>query len=255
MKKNEHSPELSDSPAGNTHFSPSQLDRALPLYESVQQYRWETSAMSEEEEQTICRLWVCQACALLEERLSAPDRSACLWVKRVVKAIAWGRFYVHGLSRDHQGDWRLLIRDFTRHLRSIQHRLERSEPHRQSCVIKVASPQSAGGPSFPRLAGRTVLIVGGEADDAVLDHLQEASFDLDWVPDNIRRIQSAVERIRRGRVDGVVFLTDLNGHVTFAMVRNACRFRNTPMVMGTKGVAGVVRALEQLDEQLIKASA
>lgn len=237
-------------------FSHQRLGRALPLYEKVQALRWETGAMSAAEEETICRMWVCQACALLEEAdLPEQDRNACLWIKRLVKAIAAGRFYIHGLARDHAGNWRLLVRDHERQLRSLQQRLERVESRRTSCVVKAVRPEPIAGPTFPSLAGRTILIVGGEADDAVLDHLRDASFNLDWIPDSVRKVQAAVERVRRGRVDGVVFLTDLNGHVTFAMVRNASRFRCTPMVMGTRGVAGVVRALEQLDEQLVRASA
>lgn len=237
-------------------FSPDQLGRALPLFKSVQALRWETGAMTPAEEETLCRMWVCEACALLEEAdLPDEDRNACLWIKRVVKAIASGRFYVHGLAREHQGNWRLLTRDLERQLRSVRHKLERGERHRKSSVINAARQEPVAGPTFPSLEGSTILVIGGEADSAVLDHLRDASFSLDWIPDNIRKIQPAVERIRRGRVDGVVFLTDLNGHVTFAMVRNACRFRRTPMVMGTKGVAGVVRALEQLDEQLVRASA
>jgi hypothetical protein len=108
---------------------------------------------------------------------------------------------------------------------------------------------------LPNLAGRSLLVVGGEADDAVLDHLRDAELALDWIPSNVRQVQSAVERIRRGSVDGVVFLVDLNSHVNSTVIRKACCFRNTPVVMGTKGVAGIVRALKQLDEQLMRASA
>jgi hypothetical protein len=244
-------------PANDTderRFSPEHLVKARSLYDRVQADRFTTPTMSTEEERLLCLAWASEARLLMDRDLGLHDLRACRWVLYIVRAIAAGRFFVFGLSRSHDADWRSRLRQIENGLRVERQKHRLTERHRKSPSPRLVGVEPAL-PELQNLSGRLVLVVGGEPDDAVLDHFQEAEFALHWVPDNIRRVQAAEERIRKGRVDGVVLLIDLNGHVTFAMVRNACRARGTPFITGTKGVAGVSRALAQLDEQLDKVSA
>jgi hypothetical protein len=75
---------------------------------------------------------------------------------------------------------------------------------------------------------------------------------LDWTPTNIRQVQSLVERIKVGKVDGVIFLADANRHLNFFLVRDACRLSSTPLTLATRGLAAMRRALEQLSEQITR---
>jgi hypothetical protein len=116
-------------------------------------------------------------------------------------------------------------------------------------VLVETSKSPARVPEFlPELQGRTILVVGGEHDAAVVERYQEAGFVLDWIPGNVRQVQGVVVRIGRGRVGGVIFLSDLNRHTSFFTVREACRKSGTPIVLGTRGAGGIERALGSLNK-------
>jgi hypothetical protein len=81
------------------NFSREQLNRSTHLVGDVEAHRWEANAMKENERLLLCQYWVCEARALLEEKLDEPNHQACRWVLGVVRAIAdAANQYVHGLS-------------------------------------------------------------------------------------------------------------------------------------------------------------
>jgi hypothetical protein len=231
-----------------------QLERALDLYASVEATRHDTQFMSREEEELTCAVWVCRSRALLEEPLTGADRRACRWVLQVVRAKCRDRFYVHGLSLTHQAHWRRRARDIEKELRAAQ-RVSRSSPPKKSTIPEVGNVLRKMMHGLDPLAGTEIVIIGGEADEAILCQFQEADFTLTWVDSNVRQVQAAVERIRKGKVNGVVFLVDLNCHPSFYRVRSACRSSRTLLVLGTKGLSSICRALRTLAEGLLKASA
>ena len=234
-------------------FLASQLERALDLHEYVESERWELATMTDDDKQLHCEFWVFKARALLaDDTLPKPDQDACRWILGVARAIAAQTgIYVHGLSRNHHDNWSARAKAVGARLRARQKRraLDATRVPR-SKVTDVRSSSPDPSPSFPRLAGATVVVIGGEPDNVLLARLRDADFTLDWTPANVRQVQAAVERIRKGKVGGVIFLADLNRHASFYLVRDACRLSGTPLTLGTKGLAAIRSALGKLDEQV-----
>lgn len=231
------------------------VDRALDLYTGVEASRFDTASMSKDEERLTCALWVCTARALLEQPLNPSDRRACLWVLHVVKGIAHGRFFVFGLSRDHRSDWDARADHVAKCLRHEQRRLQGKQRSRTVAPTRREGDRRQTA-DFTRLSGLTVIVIGGEQDDAIRDCLGDVGLVGEWVVGhNIRRVQAVAERIRSGGADGVIFVTDFNNHATFAITKNACRFSKTPMITAQKGFAGITRALKDLEDRILKVSA
>lgn len=235
-------------------FSPARLERALDLYEHVDANRWELIHMPSDDRRLHCEFWVFKARALLEaDDLSEHDGQACQWVLGVARAIAAQLgLYIYGISRHHHDDWASRARAAGKRIRARQRRPNTDAvPPRKSKVAETHVATEDDAPLrplyFPRLDGTTVLIIGGEPDNVVLDRFRGADFTLDWIPTNIRQVQAVTERIRSGKLGGVIFLADLNRHASFALVRDACRLSQTPMTLATRGLAGIRRALEQLN--------
>lgn len=235
------------------HFLASQLERALDLYEYVESDRWELATLNDEDKLLHCEFWVFKARALLaDDTLSKPDQDACLWVLGVARAIAAHTgVYVHGLSRDHHDNWSARAKAVGARLRARQKRriLEPTQVSRSRVTaVRTSSPDPS--PRFPRLAGSTIVVIGGEPDNVLLDRLRDADFTLEWTPANVRQVQAAVERIHRGKVGGVIFLADQNRHASFYLVRDACRLSGTPLTLGTKGLTAMRAALAELNKQV-----
>lgn len=231
-------------------FTAEQLERATDLYEHVEANRWDMATMSKEDCQLQCEFWVFKARALPEQdRLPEHDQLACIWVLGVVLAIATQqRVYVYGLSRDHSDDWSARARSTATRILARRKRAETASTRKpQARQAQDSAPEPP--PHLPGLAGATIVVMGGEPDTTLLERFRDADFRLDWTPSNIRQVQSVVERIKLGKVDGVIFLADLNRHVNFFLVRDACRLSSTPLTLATRGLAAMRRALEQLNEQ------
>jgi hypothetical protein len=235
------------------HFTPDELERTIDLYEHVEANRWEVPKMREDDKRLHCEFWAFKARAILEERhLSPADEAACTWVLGVTLAIATqAGIYVHGLSRDHSEDWAGRARLAAQRIRARQMRVE-TVPVPRPEARKTEAPTPERAPHLPGLVGANIVVVGGEPDTAVLERLRGAEFTLDWTPTNIRQVQSLVERIKVGKVDGVIFLADANRHLNFFLVRDACRLSSTPLTLATRGLAAMRRALEQLNEQITR---
>lgn len=236
-------------------FLASQLERALDLYEQVEANRWEVPNMGEDDKQLHCEFWTFKARALLvDKNLAEPDQRACLWVLGVVRAIAaQAGIYVHGLSRNHHDNWPARAKAVGARLRARRNRSVLEPTCGPRSKVKDARSSSPDPPrSFPRLAGTTIVVIGGEPDNVLLARLRDADFTLEWTPANVRQVQAAVERIRGGKVGGVIFLADQNRHANFFLVRDACRLSSTPLTLGTKGLAAMRRALEHLSEQIAR---
>lgn len=232
-------------------FEAEQLDRAADLAREVDERAWIANKLPESERQLLCEYWAFNARALLDETLSEPDRMACLWVLHVVKGIArTAQIFVFGLKRDHQDDWAARARRTGARLHAREKRkAAQPAPIPKPKVAEVRSAALAAQPSLPKLDGKIILLVGGEPDNVLLERLAGSEFTLEWIPSNVRQVQAATDRIRLGKVGGVVFLTDLNRHASFYMIRDACSLSSTPVVFGTKGLAATRRALEDLNER------
>lgn len=234
-------------------FTPEQLERSIDLYEHVEAKRWDVPNMQLDEQQLHCEFWTFKARALLEDgRLPQPDHLACRWVLGVTRAIAsQAGIYVHGLSRDHTDDWASRAGSAAKRILARMKRAE-TAPARKPAARKTEDSTPEASPHFPTLVGATIVVIGGEPDTTLLERFRDAEFTLDWTPTNIRQVQALVERIKVGKVDGVIFLADLNRHVNFFLVRDACRLSSTPLVLTTRGLAATRRALEQLNEQVTR---
>lgn len=232
------------------HFSVRHLDQARSLYEQAEAKRWSVPNMRKDDQRLHCEYWTSKAREILDRpHLAEADRQACLWVLGVVRAIVRPLgIYIHGLSRDHTDNWAERARSAKAQLRAREAR-QGLRPASKPATKKV--PNSSPDPiqTPPGLAGATIVVVGGEPDNVLLEHFRDAGFTLDWTPANIRQVQATVERIKLRKVTGVIFLADLNRHANFFLVRDACRLSSTPLIMGTKGLAAMKRALEQLSEQ------
>lgn len=237
------------------HFTPEQLEITIALYEHVEANRWEVPNMHVDDQQLHCEFWTFKARALLDDKhLPQADRLACLWVLGVTRAIAGqAGFYVHGLSRDHFDDWCSRARSAAKRIVARKKRAETAPaPKLEARKTKEFTPEAA--PHLPGLVGATIVVIGGEPDTTLLERFRDADFTLDWTPTNVRQVQALVERIKVGKVDGVIFLADVNRHVNFYLVRDACRLSSIPLTLGTKGLAAMRRALEHLSEQIARLS-
>lgn len=234
------------------YFDPDQLEIALALHEHVEANRWDVNNLPDDQLQFQCEFWVFTARSLLDGSLPEPDRQACLWTLSVVKAIAGGRgIYIFGLNAKHTDDWRARAR--VARARLVGRR-------KRPATVKAVAPKpkvvstprpvvAKPAQALPGLCGSTIVIIGDEPDQVLLERYRDAGFALDWVPGrNVRQVQAAMERIKGGRVGGVVFLADANRHASFIAMRSACQFSNTPMTLGVRGVAAMGRALQALSE-------
>lgn len=239
------------------NFLPQQLDEALDLYEHVEANRWAVADLKSDELLLQCQLWAFTARAILDGQVSEPDRQACLWVLAVVTAIArTANVFVFGLSKRHEDDWAARARTVAARLRA--RRMRKSEPQsataqaivRASPRPTVLYPAPTSTSSFPALAGSHVLIVGGVPDPMVMHRYRDAEFTLEWVSGgNVRQIQALAERTQRGFIGGLVFLTDLNRHASFDMLRKASRISSTPMVLSSRGGTSIEQALHKLNQE------
>lgn len=234
-------------------FTPEQLERAIDLYEHVEVNRRDVPNMHLDDLQLHCEFWTFKARALLEDsRLPQPDHLACLWVLGVTRAIArQAGINVHGLSRDHSDDWASRARSAAKRILARMKRAE-TAPARKPKARTTDDSTPEASPHLASLVGATIVVIGGEPDTTLLERFRAADFTLDWTPTNVRQVQALVERIKVGKVDGVIFLADVNRHVNFYLVRDACRLSSIPLTVGTKGLAAMRRALEHLSERIAR---
>lgn len=232
------------------------LERASALYADVEARRWEARTMNEHDRKLLCECWVAEARALTETLLGSDDLEVCRWIFRVVKAIACTtETYIFGLRHDHRTDWASrarLLRD------RLLVRARRGELRESGCTAPTVVPMNVTRLPVRRvdvvvktkhLSGMTVVVIGGVVDRVLLDRYRDAEFKLEWVPgENVRQVQALEERVRRGHVGGVIFLSDLNRHASFHVIRSACAASGTPLVITTKGAAALERALRDLDD-------
>lgn len=109
------------------------------------------------------------------------------------------------------------------------------------------SPTKMDTNRLSSLAGYDIFIVGGVHDPVLLQRHRHASFTLKWVHgNNPRQIQSLADRVRSGSIDALIFLHDLNGHASYALLRKAAKASGTPMVLSAKSVSAIERTLEQI---------
>lgn len=232
-------------------FSPAKLERTIDLVEAVDAQRWEVNTAKENERRLLCEFWACRARALLEEQLGDDDRGACLWVLHVVKGIAYGTgFFIKGLGRNDRDDWAARARAGGARLRANRRRDQQAPPSKpKSKVAERRMSHRKDARSFPNLVGTTLLVVGGDQDIAVLDRYRKAGINLEWVPGNVRQVEASADRIRRGGVDGVIFLTDRNPHAFQTMVRDACRYSDTSFEFSASGIASIEGTLQRLSDR------
>lgn len=235
----------------NDGFNRDRLERALDLVESVNAQRHNMQGMKEDERKLLCQFWVCRAKELLEQKPEGDDQQACLWVLHIVRGISSAySFYIHGLGHAQQGDWGSLRRVAGGRLRARWRRQSAGSDavvKVRPVVVEVPAVQRTEHPSFPNLVGAKVPVIGGEQDLVVLDRHREAGIVLEWVPGNVRQVEACVDRIRRGGVDGVIFLTDRNPHKFQKIVRDACRGSNTPFEFSASGIRTIETALQRLN--------
>ena len=173
-----------------------------------------------------------------------------------MKAIACTtETYIFGLRHDHRADWgsrgrllraRLLGRVTRRELRELGSTAPAIVPMN---VTKLPVRRVDAVPKTRHLSGMTIVVIGGIVDRVLLDRYRDVEFTLEWVPgENVRQVQALEERVRRGHVGGVIFLSDLNRHASFHGIRSACAVSGTPLVITSKGAAALARALRDLDE-------
>jgi len=237
---------------GNSRrFSAEHLERTINLFEEVEAHRWVLNAAPAHERQLVCELWVCKARAFLEEDLSNDDKQACLWVLHVVRGIARSSgLYIKGLGRNDRDDWASRARAGSARLRARRRSDQQKAPPKPK--TKAANNRTIHAKavrSFPNLVGATFVVVGGEQEITMLDRYRNAGMSLIWVPASVRQIEACADRVRRGGVDGVIFLTDRNSHSFQKMLRNACRASGTAFEFSATGTASIEGALEKLNER------
>lgn len=233
-------------------FSPERLERTIDLFEAVEAQRWEVRKAKENERRLLCEFWVSKARALLEEQLGDDDRGACLWVLHVVTGIAYSTaLYIKGLGRNDRDDWASHARADAERLRGDRRREQNPAPSKPKVRAERAKHRKEAR-SFPNLVGTTLLVVGGEQDISVLDRYRQAGINLEWVPGSVRQVEASADRIRRGSVDGVIFLTDRNPHKFQKMVREACRASGTSFEFSASGIASIEAALQRLNDRAEK---
>lgn len=233
------------------------LKRASALYADVEARRWEARTMNEHDRKLLCECWVAEARALTITWLGADDLEVCRWIFRVVKAIACTtETYIFGLRHDHRADWESRARLLRAHLLARARQREHRESARTAPAVvpmnvtRLPVRRVDAVVKTKHLAGMTIVVIGGVVDRVLLDRYRDVEFTLEWVPgENVRQVQALEDRVRKGHVGGVIFLSDLNRHASFHGIRSACAVSGTPLVITTKGAAALGRALEQLNDE------
>lgn len=239
--------------AKTIRFEQARVERALDLVNAVNAHRHEMNGIKDDQRKLLCQFWACRAKELLEQEPEQDDQEACLWVLHIVRGIASAySLYIHGLGQDQQGDWGSLRRVAGGRLRAHWKR-EAAGPDAfvkaRPVVVEVPALQRGENRSFPKLMGAKLPVVGGEHDLPVLDRHRQAGIDLEWVPGSVRQVEACADRIRRGGVDGVIFLTDRNPHKFQKIVRDACRASNTPFEFSASGIGSIESALQRLNDR------
>jgi hypothetical protein len=190
---------------------------------------------------------------LLDETSSEDDRQASLAVLGEVRGVVSETRdgFILGLSPKHDANWRRLEQRTRFALQTTRGALTTGRPRPHVAPKRqIRTAPSMLLPDVPKLAGKTVLVIGGVENDDAVKRLEPLRMTIHWVPgDSVRRIQSAAKGIKRN-VSGVIFLSDLNRHASFHAIREACSVAGVPLVLSCKGFGAICEALMKLNEAL-----
>ena len=153
----------------------------------------------------------------------------------------------HGLKRPARGE---SAADAARKLlRAVSALPELVEPKTSNAVHEAPEPTPSPAPKARPQQGKVVIIgalSGREKSTKLPDDL-----DAEWIDterDGVHAVGNLPQRIRQGRVDGVVILDRIVSHKHTEPVVSAAREARVPVVFaGQGGKATLARALEQLE--------
>lgn len=191
---------------------------------------------------------------LVQERLG--DRGRDAPESRVIRKLTYlasrrGVWDIHGLKRQHTGNW-------SEQAKIAKRELARLAPEAPTPTRRRSQGKEGGSDApeesvlLPALAaaGRPVVIVGGEEDPQKLARLRrQTTLELEWTGvDDSRPLE---RRIRDGRVAAVVVLEALVGHSEIDVVIRRAREAGVPLDYGGKaGLASILAALQRIEGRM-----